>query len=332
MKDLLSVGKDTGASRDNAGCYTAWQRSQGDIRMLLELHKKEPGSLAFQLPDEQAVIAQVECCPDPTCDCHTLEFTVSPARGDREEVLYGFYLDLVNHRQDGSLSSTPDTRSFCQQLIQHLEEEDWHLLDAMYTLLKVSSTLHTDPEDVDAEFPMIEAIETLGKMVAYQNILPYSPPVLLDVDDPRGPSQAVRVMDYYCVREECDCRETLLRLVLIENNKLTDYQLDARFDLDTGQYRILEGEEDESGTLDPDRIMATLQQQPEIIELFCERYDQMREWYSLYRLEEACVEWLEDSLSFTPIPAMPPLTVEKIGRNDPCPCGSGKKYKKCCLH
>ncbi|MFQ5796612.1 MAG: SEC-C metal-binding domain-containing protein, partial [Candidatus Bipolaricaulia bacterium] len=21
----------------------------------------------------------------------------------------------------------------------------------------------------------------------------------------------------------------------------------------------------------------------------------------------------------------------EIGRNDPCPCGSGKKYKKCCL-
>ena len=21
---------------------------------------------------------------------------------------------------------------------------------------------------------------------------------------------------------------------------------------------------------------------------------------------------------------------EKIGRNDPCPCGSNKKYKKCC--
>ena len=22
---------------------------------------------------------------------------------------------------------------------------------------------------------------------------------------------------------------------------------------------------------------------------------------------------------------------EKVGRNDPCPCGSGKKYKKCCM-
>lgn len=21
---------------------------------------------------------------------------------------------------------------------------------------------------------------------------------------------------------------------------------------------------------------------------------------------------------------------QEIGRNDPCPCGSGKKYKKCC--
>ncbi|WP_075187955.1 UPF0149 family protein [Teredinibacter haidensis] len=25
-------------------------------------------------------------------------------------------------------------------------------------------------------------------------------------------------------------------------------------------------------------------------------------------------------------------TAPKTGRNDPCPCGSGKKYKKCCLH
>jgi len=25
-----------------------------------------------------------------------------------------------------------------------------------------------------------------------------------------------------------------------------------------------------------------------------------------------------------------PVQSMKIGRNDPCPCGSGKKYKKCC--
>jgi preprotein translocase subunit SecA len=26
----------------------------------------------------------------------------------------------------------------------------------------------------------------------------------------------------------------------------------------------------------------------------------------------------------------PIRTDQKVGRNDPCPCGSGKKYKKCC--
>ncbi len=29
-------------------------------------------------------------------------------------------------------------------------------------------------------------------------------------------------------------------------------------------------------------------------------------------------------------PKAPPRQVVKVGRNDPCPCGSGRKYKKCC--
>jgi SEC-C motif-containing protein len=30
-------------------------------------------------------------------------------------------------------------------------------------------------------------------------------------------------------------------------------------------------------------------------------------------------------------PAPIKSTAPKVGRNDPCPCGSGKKYKHCCL-
>jgi uncharacterized protein len=47
--------------------------------------------------------------------------------------------------------------------------------------------------------------------------------------------------------------------------------------------------------------------------------------------------WLEKRAN-TPPPQEQPVmesTVNnepKVGRNDPCPCGSGKKYKKCCLH
>ena len=29
-------------------------------------------------------------------------------------------------------------------------------------------------------------------------------------------------------------------------------------------------------------------------------------------------------------PVQPLVAEKKVGRNDPCPCGSGKKHKKCC--
>jgi SEC-C motif len=32
------------------------------------------------------------------------------------------------------------------------------------------------------------------------------------------------------------------------------------------------------------------------------------------------------------LPELPQRRAAKIGRNDPCPCGSGKKFKKCCLN
>ncbi len=40
-------------------------------------------------------------------------------------------------------------------------------------------------------------------------------------------------------------------------------------------------------------------------------------------------EFLRNILSG--LPSVPVRRASSVGRNDPCPCGSGKKYKKCCL-
>ena len=37
-----------------------------------------------------------------------------------------------------------------------------------------------------------------------------------------------------------------------------------------------------------------------------------------------------EASSARPLDKRPLDKRKKIGRNDPCPCGSGKKYKKCC--
>lgn len=41
--------------------------------------------------------------------------------------------------------------------------------------------------------------------------------------------------------------------------------------------------------------------------------------------------WLSRPES-VPAPLQPQINDGKVGRNDLCPCGSGKKYKQCCLH
>ena len=57
--------------------------------------------------------------------------------------------------------------------------------------------------------------------------------------------------------------------------------------------------------------------------------DELSDW-SYFSTEEEALNsnegWLPPS---TTIPARNPF--RHVGRNDPCPCGSGKKFKKCCL-
>lgn len=42
--------------------------------------------------------------------------------------------------------------------------------------------------------------------------------------------------------------------------------------------------------------------------------------------------WLQRREQYKPAAATVRRESPRVGRNDPCPCGSGKKYKKCCLH
>ncbi len=45
------------------------------------------------------------------------------------------------------------------------------------------------------------------------------------------------------------------------------------------------------------------------------------------RQQQAAIAGTEADQKLEPIRNMEP----KVGRNDPCPCGSGKKYKQCCM-
>jgi hypothetical protein len=55
-------------------------------------------------------------------------------------------------------------------------------------------------------------------------------------------------------------------------------------------------------------------------------HDREREYEGLGHSEENLLEPLSSEYAAAPIRR----TTPKVGRNEPCPCGSGKKFKKCC--
>ncbi len=59
-----------------------------------------------------------------------------------------------------------------------------------------------------------------------------------------------------------------------------------------------------------------------------EVHDQMRSLHEVSRFVHEDGQWFYVDGKIMP---QQPSRHEKTGRNAPCPCGSGKKYKRCCL-
>jgi uncharacterized protein YecA (UPF0149 family) len=74
------------------------------------------------------------------------------------------------------------------------------------------------------------------------------------------------------------------------------------------------------------------------------------EWWAAFKADDGPKRSVPLQKPMTPVPQFSPIEEDKlgetvsenppnavirrgpkIGRNDPCPCGSGRKYKKCCL-
>lgn len=66
----------------------------------------------------------------------------------------------------------------------------------------------------------------------------------------------------------------------------------------------------------------------DVVDRAIEIYDVLGKKQKVAELKKELVELRRTTRSKAAVNV--PVNVIKIGRNDPCPCGSGKKYKKCC--
>lgn len=88
-------------------------------------------------------------------------------------------------------------------------------------------------------------------------------------------------------------------------------------------------------TSDKDQIAKEIEERKDLLkkEFLDALPDNTQDWLDLESVSEDHKDEFIDELTFIQMamkPKIKPRKLLKIGRNDPCPCGSDKKYKKCC--
>jgi len=156
-----------------------------------------------------------------------------------------------------------------------------------------------------------EAVENEGLMYAYKDILPFGDPLSATID-----GKKCTIFDQYCLLPKCSCTDTILSIFSAEvpheaGLALCDVALTyAKKSWAPYENRVL--------PISVKKAQSAIEEQiPDFYKKLRERHLKLKSIYAHCKKK-----------NYSPAQ---PLEVQKVGRNDPCPCGSGKKYKKCCL-
>jgi hypothetical protein len=151
-----------------------------------------------------------------------------------------------------------------------------------------------------------EEYRDVSLLVDYSIATDYKSVVEIEVLD-----KNYKVLEIYCKNPECTCSLIEILLVRLENGDIIE-----RYNMsyDYNKRKILE-----SNNSLPQEISEAIINDDELNELFKNRNESMRLVFEAHLLKRALVTNVQKLAS-----------VQKIARNDKCPCGSGSKYKNCC--
>ena len=124
------------------------------------------------------------------------------------------------------------------------------------------------------------------------------------------------VRDLYCITPGCSCKD----VTLVFNEIGTDiYNELGTVSIDLKRFRINNIKNLGTGTSTEElsQLWKTFQKEPKLKKNLKTRQKEMK-------IIGPEIATLRTEKGFKPH--------SKVGRNDPCPCGSGAKYKKCCLN
>jgi len=259
----------------------------------------------------KSFLAAFRICGNPCCPCGVVGF-VCQSEGTPDQTI-PFDLDVFERQLNTQVQSSSEGIALGEAFIAETRSEDWQWLESLFLTSKRRQMETMDLDTLDAQLPD-DVMAGNGTMVGYAEIFPWA----AAFEFTREGQQWV-VDDHYCVRPGCTCTEIALSFFCLSDNGRSspkrrrclmalfyDYR-DATFEVKTMR----------RGTPTPELLVPALHAaHPGLGANLARRHQQLKH--------------ISRRLWPTSAPAIVSAPKVKVGRNEPCPCGSGKKFKKCC--
>jgi hypothetical protein len=286
------------------------------------------GGIVFSVEDESDnIVAAIQsqgitqyyqctllCCDNPVCTCGIVHMSFFP-RGDRDRdhsnLSYQVDIDVIRKKlayEDESKVSK-ENLIFAELLLSSLDNADFQFLWKLYFAYKNEITEQAPVDSIEAVFDFQE-VEESGLMYVYRDVLPYGDPLLV-----RFNGEDCLIFDQYCLKSRCSCTDATLTFV--SNDEDSGKAAKELFAVAVNYRKKLWAAVKEMAVpVDVGAVRSALEDQiPDIYKRLLKRHIQLKGIYAHCKKRHFKQQ----------------LQLPKVGRNDPCPCGSGKKYKKCCM-
>jgi hypothetical protein len=285
--------------------------------------------VAFDLPgadtgSNTAYGATFQVCHSPRCGCTLVRADCAQLTPDGAAIPQsqrGFWVDVRERSLDmtAELKADPETLRLANHLLPRVSDASWQQLHDWFWAAKIEAIERADLADADIN-DLPDASD--GLMVPFVEVFPLGLSLYFEFENALWGGD-----ESYCVQQDCSCTQIVLLFPKFKDADGTvatslgnlpalryDYRSHATELLNPGP----------PGTPLTRELLAALKQAHPSLDIRLKLHHHMLQLlYARRRMADALLvnKQLSESLAIGP---------QKAGRNDPCPCGSGKKFKKCC--
>ena len=266
---------------------------------------------------------KIDICKHPTCSCHdmTIEFydsESSQSGSPNHSISFDVFEQKVVQQKKGLWATSNEESQFANAFLESLSEKDWLNIRKCFLDVKRHITNTASINDLNVSFPE-KKIEKDGLMTGYHDIFPYAENIEMKIDD------ILYVLDdQYCLSSTCGCTGVGITFLARKNMTALNPRnsLFIIFDYKKNSYEIVNRG---AKNIDPPQLLVKEIIRNRFGEIFKNRHKKLRTLYDNFRKKKRGGRQANSMI------ISKPNGEAKTGRNSPCPCGSGKKYKKCCM-